>query len=43
MDCLMKYRLGKQSETKKPLFRPQLKIHKLFGEKKLLSLSVVSV
>lgn len=42
MDRLVKQRLEKIAEQKKPIFRPRLKVHKLFGEKRLASFHVGS-
>jgi hypothetical protein len=40
MDKLLHSRLTRVSENKKPIFRPRLKIHKLMGEKRVLSMNV---
>ena len=40
LDQLIKTRLARVSENKKPIYRPRLKIHKLFGEKRLLTINV---
>ena len=40
IDNLLKARLERAAEIRKPIYRPRLKLHKLFGEKKLLSMPV---
>lgn len=40
MDELVKSRLERIQEQKKPIFRPRLKVHKLFGEKRLATVHV---
>ena len=40
LDEMLKYRISRVTEAKKPIYTPRLKVHKLFGEKKMLSLNV---
>lgn len=40
LDKLMQARLERAAESRKPIYRPRLKLHKLFGDKKLLTMKV---